>query len=213
MKRISQMTWLLGAALLLFIAAPGFADSVTFSTTGTFNGGACASSGSICSTGSGVSLSFEGLTNATVTPDQPGKGGTLFTFNSLGNFDASAGALTNFDGVSFTLNISQSDPAASPSSGDLLASLSGSLQTTSSGTEVIFSNPTSITLGGVTYQISSFTMDGPGVVLSPYTTNGGVTTLQGKISEAVTAPEPSAMLLLGSGLLSLAGLRKRLFSI
>lgn len=212
MKRISQMTWLLGAALLLFTAAPGFADSVTFSTTGTFSEGACAVSGSVCNTGSGVQLSFVGLTNATVTPDQPGKGGTLFTFNSLGNFDASAGSLTDFDGVSFTLNISQSDPAASPSNGDLLASLSGSLQTTSSGTEVIFST-NSITLGGITYQISSFTMDGPGVVLSPNTTNGGITTLQGKISEAVTAPEPSAMLLLGSGLLSLAGLRKRLFSI
>lgn len=112
MKRILQTTWLLGVALLFCLAAPGFADSVTFSTTGTFSGGACASSGSVCNTGSGVQLSFEGLTNATVTPDQPGKGGSLFTFNSLGNFDASAGSLTNFDGVSFTLDISQSDPAA-----------------------------------------------------------------------------------------------------
>lgn len=210
MKRISQWTWLLGAAVLLCMAVPGFADSVTFSTTGTFTGSACASSGSVCSTGGGVSLSFEGLTNATVTPDQPGKGGTLFTFNSLGNFDASAGSLTSFDGVGFTLNISQTVPSSG--SGSLLATLSGSLQTTSSGTEVIFSNPTSITLGGVTYQIYSSTPDGPGVVLSPYSTNGGVTTLQGKISE-VAAPEPSAILLLGSGLLSLAGIRKRWFSI
>lgn len=208
MKSKSQVAWLLGAAVLLCVAVPGFADSITFSTTGTFSGGVCTGSNS-CTGSGGVNLTFDGISNATVTPDQPGNGGTLFTFNSLGDFVAGAGSLTNFNGVDFTLTITQLDPPVSPNTGDLTATLSGSLQTTSSGTEVIFSSPTSISLGGDVYQIASFTADGPGVVLSPSSVNNGVTSLQGKISEPVSAPEPSAALLLGSGLLSLAGIRRR----
>lgn len=133
-------------------------------------------------------LSFAGVLLNSV--DEP-------TNASLGSFviTGSLGSDT-FTNVPFTLDIFQWIPSVG--TGDLSASITGKIKMDSSTAWVTF-DESSIQIGSVIYALTeqTYSLNADSIVgLDP-----GVTTIEARITET---PEPSSLLLLGTGLLGMA---------
>ncbi len=188
------------AASALLLASTLSAAPVSFSTTGVFS-----TSGTNTATfGAGptaLTLTFSGV-NSNVDTAPFG-----FTFTSFGTIQSQSASTTDPQPISgtFTLNIAQTVPSGGV--GTLMGSLSGAVDfDTSTGILTVTTGPAVI--GDVTYQ---FTQTEYSIV--PPTTNSGRTTLQGRVELLpgdVTIPEPSTYALLGSGILAIVGLSRRI---
>src|ERR1700752_140290 len=189
---------LLCAGFLAFTAVAAKAEPVTFSTTGVFSltGTNVVNFSNIFGTST---ITFNGTTNPVNTPAGTSFGDIVVTTTVPANQMGPAIA------GNFTLNFFQVSPAGTAS---LAGTLAGNLGF-NTGIATLTFTTTSVNIAGFTYTVNPMY-----TIALPVTGVGGgagtgTTTLQGTVTGGAAIPEPTTMVLLGTGLLGAAGAYRR----
>jgi len=186
--------------LLAMAVTPAQSAMVTYSTTGSFNGGG---STMVIFGGGGntVTLTFLGMNPATTVDT-----GSSFTFSSLGHIVAAAtGAGASITPTTLMINIAQLAPL--PGTGALGGSIMGTITQNSSTAQITFTINSAV-INGITYAIAN----NPLALVAPDTGVPGMigyTSVQAQISGGSTIPEPWTSTLVGLGLIGLSCFRRK----
>ena len=193
---------ILGTAILAGPSAK--AETVTFITTGTFDG-PFGSGSNYTDADSGVVINYASSVNNTV--DVPPTSQVSF-----GSFDTTGTTGSGTLMGTFTLTITQTSGAGAGMSVDFTADLGGLLSATSSQAFAQFSGFDTATIGNIFYQIASADDQVAGKVnMAPPSTNAGVSSITGRVGTAAV-PEPASLALTMLGGTSLLAFGRRKLS-
>lgn len=197
---------MLSAAVAVVGAIPAAAQTVTFSTSGSFSGTGCTTSS--CSF-DGFVLSYTGAVSTSYAAP------TLVDMGSFTTVCSGCSTLTQGTipaGVTFTLTITQTNPTSGTTT--FVGTVSGTLQVDPSASSLIWT-PTTFTsaIDGVTYALVTDKGAGiNGVIAIQAPIDGGTspnsTSVKAQIT-ATTVPEPASMALMATGLLGLIPVARR----
>ena len=197
---------MLSAAVAVMGAIPATAQTVTFSTSGSFSGTGCTTTQ--CNF-DGFVLSYTGATSTSYAAP------TIVDLGSFTTVCSGCSVLTQGAipaGVTFTLTITQTNPTSGSTT--FVGTVTGTLQVNPTASSLIWS-PSSFTsaIDGATYAL--ITDNGAGVtgkiaINAPVdgATTPNSTSVKAQVS-VTTVPEPASMALMASGLLGLIPIVRR----
>ena len=196
---IKRCVGVLLGAMLVLAAAEAQATPVTFSTTGVFS---VSGTNVVNFTGANgtTTITFNGTTDSVNTPAGAQFGDIVVTTTVPANLEGPT------VGGTFTLNFIQVSPSGA---GSLVSTLSGTLGFNTGIATLNFDGTTSLTIGGITYNVNPVY-----TIALPVTGVGGgagtgTTTLQGTIVGGAVPDNGSTLMLLGGALLGLALIQRR----